>query len=109
MERHQVGIVKELYRYPVKSMLGERLEEFDATSEGVLGDRAWARIDETDGRVMSAKKFGAMLSLCAVYDRPPLPESAVAPMIIFPDGRTLFTDDPSAASALSSMLGRKLR
>jgi MOSC domain-containing protein len=109
MERRQVGIVKELYRYPVKSMLGERLSEFDATTDGVLGDRSWALIDETDGRVMSAKKFRAMLDLRAVYDHPPMPESAVAPKIIFPDGHTLFADDPSAVTALSALLGRKLR
>jgi uncharacterized protein YcbX len=109
MERRQIGIVKELCRYPVKSMLGERLGEFDASTDGVLGDRAWALIDETDGRVMSAKKFRSMLDLRAVYDRAPLPESAVAPKIIFPDGRTLFTDDPSAATVLSALLNRKLR
>jgi len=108
MERRQVGTVKELYRYPVKSMLGERLGEFDATTDGVLGDRAWALIDQTDGRVMSAKKFRAMLDLRAIYDQPPLPESAVAPKIIFPDGHALFADDPSAAGALAELLKRKL-
>lgn len=109
MERRKVGIVKELYRYPVKSMLSERLGEFDATTDGVLGDRAWALIDETDGRVMSAKKFRTMLDLRAVYDRPPLPESAVPPKIMFPDGRAIFTDDPSAVKALSALLQRKLK
>jgi len=111
MERRQVGTVKELYRYPVKSLLGERLGEFDATTAGVIGDRAWALIDETDGRVMSAKKFRTMLDLRAVYDRPPVaePASAAAPQITLPDGRKFFTDDPSAAAALSALLNRKLK
>jgi MOSC domain-containing protein len=109
MERRQVGTVKELYRYPVKSMLGERLDEFDATTDGVAGDRAWALIDEIDGRVMSAKKFSVMLDLRAIYDPPPLPGSFIAPKIIFPDGRTILTDDPAAATALSALLKRKLK
>jgi uncharacterized protein len=109
MERHQVGTVKELYRYPVKSMLGERLDQFEATTDGVLGDRAWALIDQTDGRVMSAKKFRAMLDLRAVYEQSPSPENPVAAKIIFPDGRTIFVDDPSAGAALSELLKRKLK
>lgn len=42
MAKHQVGVVRELWRYPVKSMLGERLDQFFATEGGVAGDRAWA-------------------------------------------------------------------
>jgi len=109
MQRRQAGTVKELYRYPLKSMLGERLDQFDATRDGVIGDRAWALIDESDGRVMSAKKFRAMLELRAVYDRPPTAESTVPPKIIFPDGGSLLSDDPSAAAVLSQRLNRKLK
>ena len=32
MERRQIGAVKELFRYPVKSMLGERLTRFWMTT-----------------------------------------------------------------------------
>ena len=42
MAKSQVGVVKELFRYPVKSMLGERLTEVEIGLKGVIGDRSWA-------------------------------------------------------------------
>ena len=42
MERRQVGVVNDLFRYPVKSMLGERLRAVDIGAHGVGGDRAYA-------------------------------------------------------------------
>jgi uncharacterized protein len=109
MERHLIGTVKELYRYPVKSLLGESLNQFEASTEGVIGDRAWALIDETDGRVMSAKKFRSMLDLRAAYDCLPAADDTIAPRITLPDGRTVFADDPDTALILTEILKRKLR
>ena len=37
-----VGTVAELWRYPVKSMLGSPVDELLVTERGALGDRAWA-------------------------------------------------------------------
>ena len=42
MERRQIGVVKDLFRYPVKSMRGERLSEVDIGVYGVIGDRAYS-------------------------------------------------------------------
>ena len=42
MSRILVGVVASLWRYPVKSMLGEKLDQVDITSKGLLGDRAYA-------------------------------------------------------------------
>jgi hypothetical protein len=109
MERHLIGHVKELYRYPVKSMLGERLDHFEATTEGVLGDRAWALIDQSDGRVISAKKFRAMLELRAAYDEPPAADGSVAPRLILPGGETLLASDPLATAALAEFLQREVK
>ena len=50
------GVVKDLFRYPVKSMLGERLDGLDISPTGVVGDRAYA-LREANGRVMTAKKW----------------------------------------------------
>ena len=50
MVEHFVGRVAELWRYPVKSMLGERRNQLPITARGALGDRAWAlRETATDG------------------------------------------------------------
>jgi uncharacterized protein len=40
-----VGSVAGLWRFPVKSMTGERLERAEAAGQGLVGDRAYALID----------------------------------------------------------------
>lgn len=42
--------VVEVWRYPVKSMAGERLESCEITDRGLEGDRRWALIDRTPNR-----------------------------------------------------------
>jgi len=51
-----VGTVEELWRYPVKSMLGGAVSEMLVTEQGGLGDRAWALRDQRNGRIVSAKR-----------------------------------------------------
>jgi uncharacterized protein len=50
-----VGEVEELWRYPVKSMLGKKLTTTDVTEKGLLGDRAYALRDTSDGKIATAK------------------------------------------------------
>ena len=50
-----VGSVAGLWRFPVKSMRGERLDEASLTAHGLVGDRAFALIDTDTGKVVSAK------------------------------------------------------
>ena len=38
MERRQIGVVQDLFRYPVKSMRGERLSKVDIGVQGIIGD-----------------------------------------------------------------------
>ena len=47
--------VSTLWRYPVKSMMGEELNGTHITQSGVLGDRAYALIDTETNKVVSAK------------------------------------------------------
>ena len=53
MVEHLVGRVAELWRYPVKSMLGERRNQMPITTRGALGDRAWALRETATGRIAS--------------------------------------------------------
>jgi uncharacterized protein YcbX len=105
MERHQIGIVQDLFRYPVKSMRGERLREVDISVHGVIGDRTYA-LREANGRVVTAKKWPNMLEFCARYDAPPMPGAVPALRITLPDGRTMQAQDPDASAVLSAALGR---
>ena len=41
--------VRELWRYPVKSLKGERLEEAAVTADGLHGDRRYAIFDLDTG------------------------------------------------------------
>lgn len=93
-----------VYRYPVKSLVGERLEVADVVERGLRGDRLWAVRDE-DGKLGSGKstrRFRAMkglLDLVASYD-------GDVPLITFPDGRCLRGEDPAVHDALSAHVGR---
>jgi MOSC domain-containing protein len=51
----EMGAVVSLWRYPVKSMLGEELQTAQVRDHGLLGDRAYALLDRTDGKVATAK------------------------------------------------------
>ncbi len=48
-----LGSIVSLWRYPVKSMLGEELNAAEVTKRGLLGDRAYALVDSADGKVAS--------------------------------------------------------
>ncbi len=102
-----------LYRFPVKSMLGEQVEQARLTSRGLLGDRAYALVDDSDGTVASAKhprKWGALLGLSARFITEPAPGAAVpAVAITMADGRELRSDAPGTDEALSDLVGRPVR
>lgn len=109
MAKHQVGTVAELWRYPVKSMLGEKLGELVLTAGGALGDRTWALREVVSGHVASAKKWPCLFGFRASYTRAPAPGRPGTALIAMPDGRTVSSDDPDASALLSEAIGRKMR
>ena len=75
--RVQVGSVVALWRYPVKSMMGEELNSCEVTDRGLLGDRRFAVVDRSTGKVGGAKnpgKWGNFFDFRAAYAEPPNPE-----------------------------------
>jgi uncharacterized protein len=50
----QAGSVVALWRYPVKSMMGEELNSSEITDRGLLGDRQFAVVDRATGKVGGA-------------------------------------------------------
>lgn len=99
-----------LWRYPVKSMLGEQVDETELGTAGIAGDRTYALIDQSDGLVASAKhpaKWGALLGFRARFAEPPVPgEEAAMVTVTFPDGSEVQSDDPAIHERLSRALGR---
>jgi MOSC domain-containing protein len=108
-----VGAVKALWRFPVKSMRGEKLEVADLTERGLVGDRAYALIDTETGKVMSAKtpRMGPSLLGCrAAFIAAPAAGDEQPPVsITFPDGTSVRSDAPDVDFTLSGFFGRPVK
>jgi uncharacterized protein len=105
--------VLSLHRYPVKSMLGEALDEVALGPAGVPGDRGYAVVDAEDGTVASAKhprKWAGLLELRAAYVSEPREGEPLPPVAItFPGGDTRRSDEEGIDDVLSAALGRPVR
>jgi uncharacterized protein YcbX len=108
-----VGSVATLYRYPVKSMMGEELEAAEVTVDGLRGDRAYALIDAATGKIVSAKnprRWPELFNFRASFSGPPAAGKPVGPVrIILPDGTALTSDQGDVEEVLSGVLGREVR
>ena len=78
--------VLNIYRYPVKSMMGESMSEVNIGETGIPGDRSWAVRDEKRGGIRGGKKIPQLMMLAAQ-------SGPTAPLITAPDG-----DSASASS-----------
>jgi len=97
----KIGRVSEIWRYPVKSMAGERLDEAEIDGLGIPGDRGWAVRDERRGGIRGAKKIGGLMRLSARYLEAPTRATARVPEISLPDGTRFRADAPDAAELVS--------
>jgi uncharacterized protein len=108
------GTVVSMWRYPVKSMLGEELNSSYITERGLIGDRTYALIDQETGKVASAKnprKWGKLFDFRAAFiDAPQVSENIPPVRITFPDGTQIFSDqDYIVDHSLSNVFGRGVR
>jgi uncharacterized protein YcbX len=105
-----VGAVAELWRFPVKSMRGERLEQAELTEHGLVGDRAYAVIDEETGKVVSAKSvklFPGLFGCRAAFVEPPQSGGELPPVsITLPDGTSVTSDSSDVDHVLSAYFRR---
>ena len=90
--------VSELWRYPVKSMVGETIETIRLDELGVVGDRTWAARDLERGGIRGAKKIGALMQLAARD----LGDGEVE--ISLPDGSVVRTSDPDVDERVSAAI-----
>jgi uncharacterized protein YcbX len=108
-----LGSVVSLWRYPVKSMMGEELNAAEIGERGVLGDRAYALVDSSDGRVASAKnprKWPHMFEFRAAFVDPPRRDAEMPPVrITLPDGTAITSDHPGVHESLSRALEREVK
>ena len=103
-----LGRIREIWRYPFKSMQGERLERCEVGTLGLPGDRGWALRDEAAGEIRGAKKMPSLLLCTARYREEPSGERIPPVDITLPDGTVVASDAPTAAARLSELLGRRV-
>lgn len=102
--------VATIWRYPVKSMMGEELNACEITKKGLLGDRAYGVIDNETGKLANAKnphKWPNMFRYRASFTEPPQ-ENAPAPSvrITLPSGDSIMSTDEDKDEILSRSLQR---
>jgi uncharacterized protein YcbX len=91
----------ELWRYPVKSLAGERLIAVAVDARGIEGDRAWALVDP-DGCIASGKttrRFRAVRGL--MQHRSHLDHRQ--PVITLADGRSARADTPELGALVAAI------
>jgi uncharacterized protein YcbX len=104
--------VLELWRYPVKSMGGERLAATTIGIAGVHGDRLWALRDEERNVLTNAKRFPKLLTCTARFVSEPAPDVRPGEIpdvtIAFPDGASVASNDPDVGARLSAFLEHRV-
>jgi uncharacterized protein YcbX len=105
-----VGRVLAIRRYPVKSLLGEVVEEAALEQRGLAGDRRFALVTPA-GKLASGKStmrfvhVRGLFGLRAVYEGGP----GGVPVVTLPDGTVVRGDDWDVDERLSAALGTPLR
>lgn len=101
-----VGTLKEIWRYPVKSMRGETLRRCRITSKGLVGDRGWAVRDDKAGEIRGGRHLPGLLGFSARYDTEPETEPWPPARITGPTGEEFASDDTRASEFISEHLHR---
>lgn len=96
--------IEQIWRYPVKSMVGGRVDSAEVGETGIVGDRTWAVRDQVRGGIRGAKVLGGLMQLSARYAGP----DGGHVVITLPDGRSVSTDDPDAAAVISAAIDHEV-
>jgi uncharacterized protein YcbX len=99
--------VTELWRYPVKSLLGERLQEARIEERGVVGDRLYA-VTDRHGKIGSGKTTRRFRRLDGLFELRAR-NGGERSLVTLPDGREFAAGEPELDAFLSERYGRKLR
>jgi uncharacterized protein YcbX len=97
-----MNTVAELWRYPIKSMQGERVERIELGPGGSPGDRVLAVVDPAARKVLSAKRYAELIMASARTDGDSI-------VLTLPSGDEFAADDPKVHVALSEWLGKDVR
>src|SRR3954447_16161192 len=101
-----VGSVAEIWRYPVKSMRGERLAQSAIGTRGLHADRMWAVRDVGLDTFTTARRWPVLLQCSARFVEDPAGRSAepgdvLEAVVTFPDGGAVSSSDAAIHDRLS--------
>jgi uncharacterized protein len=99
----EVGRIAALWRYPVKSMAAESLEEVDVSWHGLAGDRRWAFVQDALVRSnfpwFTIRERSDMWHYRPRFVEPGRPEQSKT-LVTTPAGEELDVTDPALATGL---------
>jgi uncharacterized protein YcbX len=100
----ELGRVAALWRYPVKSMAGESLDEVEVSWHGLTGDRRWAFVQDGLERSgfpwLTIRERSDMWQYMPWFAEPSRPDSSRT-LVRTPGGRELDVTDPALAEELA--------
>lgn len=100
----RIGTIKQIWRYPVKSMAGEQFESCVLTEAGIAGDRGWAIRDEKTGEITNGKHFPPLMQCSARYLEPPANGFIPHVEMTLPDGSLLTSDHADINARLTELV-----
>ena len=108
------GSVSEIWRYPVKSMGGERLARSAIATRGLHADRMWAVRDVELDTFTTARRWPLLLQCSARFaedpaGRPAGPGDVLEVIVTFPDGEEVSSSDPAVHRRLTAVIGKPAR
>lgn len=99
-----VGRVASLFRYPVKSMAAEPLDEVEVSWQGLEGDRRWAFV--RSGQARNGFPWFTLRQHAGLYAYRPVFGN---PVIVYtPGGEKHEVDDPALAEELGPVFAQKI-
>ncbi len=107
----EIGRVAALFRYPVKSMRGQALDELEIDDEGVAGDRRYAFVRDDGPRdfpYLTGRQRPEMLGYVPYFSAPEDPRQS-AIRVRAPDGRDFAVESEELRERLERAYRRPVR
>tara|TARA_B110000444_G_C18827196_1_gene591010 strand:+ start:1108 stop:1956 length:849 start_codon:yes stop_codon:yes gene_type:complete len=108
-----IGVLSELWRYPVKSFGGEKLVCGEIHNQGLVADRCWA-LQDLNGDIVNGKNCPKILQLSAYYSASvhegvAYGDQIASTDVVFPNGIILNSRDDRIHRTISEFIEKDVR
>jgi len=104
-----IGTVQQIWRYPVKSMAGEKLSETEVGALGIPGDRGWAIKCQEKSELKTGTRIPLLMQCASQYCVEPVNGDIPHVAITLPDGSRVLSSEADIDDRLSSTLGTRVK